>query len=83
MPKKRDTNLYELYDGRKKVYIGISDDPESRAQKHEAEGKRFTRMNVRTPKLTRESAEEREDKALQSYKHGHGRLPKYNKTESG
>ncbi len=83
MPKKRDTHLYELYDGREKVYIGTSDDPESRADQHKAARKKFTRVVIKTPKLTKESAEEREDKALQSYMRSHKRLPKYNKTESG
>jgi len=59
MGKKRDMVVYELYDNRKKVYIGITDDPTRREQEHKDEGKNFKSMKVVTPKLKNESAIER------------------------
>jgi len=80
MGKKRDTVVYELYDNRKKVYIGITDDPIRREQEHKDEGKNFKSMKVITPKLKNESAIEREEQMIEMYQKNHnGRMPRYNK----
>ncbi len=80
MRNKRDTYVYELFDSRKIVYIGITDDLERREQEHLGEGKKFTSIRTISPKLTKESALEREDERISQYQKGHnGRTPKYNK----
>ncbi len=45
--KKRGTVVYELYDNGKKVYIGITDDPERRRQEHKKD-KKFDTMKIVT-----------------------------------
>lgn len=40
----RDTKKYELFDGNRLVYVGISNDIDRRANEHRAEGMRFTRV---------------------------------------
>lgn len=80
MANKRDTVIYELRDGRKKVYVGITNDPARREVEHKNDGKKFTKMTVTTPKLTEESAVAREKKAIETYQNNHkGEMPKYNK----
>ena len=79
MSKKRDTNIYELFDGNKKVYIGVSDDPSRREQEHKDEGKKFTNIRIVGPKLTKESAFKRESERISQYQKDHkGKNPKYN-----
>jgi predicted GIY-YIG superfamily endonuclease len=79
LTKKRDTYNYSLWDGRKKVYVGITNDPEGREQQHDQD-KNFTRMNVRKPAVSKETALEREQEAIDQYRQSHGgRSPKYNK----
>ena len=78
MGKKRDTYNYNLWDGRKKVYEGISADPEDREQQHQQD-KKFTRMEVQKPAVSRDTALEREQEAIEGYRRSHGgRPPKYN-----
>lgn len=77
--KKREFVLYELWQGKEKVYIGKTNDPHRRRLEHEAD-KRFTRMKIISPKLTEETAATRETEALEKYKNNHqGKLPMYNK----
>lgn len=83
MTKKRDTVTYSLYDGRKKVYIGTTNDPERRVTEHQAEGKRFTRADVTSRKMTSEGAMKKERDQLKSYRQSHGSNPKYNEDKSG
>lgn len=79
MRKDRNTWLYELKDGKKIVYFGISNDPDRREIQQANSGKRFTHMNIRSVALTRESAENREWDEIQKYQEQHGgRPPKYN-----
>ncbi len=76
---KRDTTRYELYDKRKKVYVGITDDPERRKQEHTDEGKRFKSMKIVGPKVSRKSALDWERETIEKYKRRHGsKPPKYN-----
>lgn len=85
MPRKpRDTYAYDLFDGRYKVYTGITNDPARRAAEHEADGKRFTRMQLHGPARTRESAKALESAKLKCFRRGHGgRNPKYNVNDDG
>ena len=73
---KRDTYLYELKDGRKTVYIGITDDPKRREQEHRDEGKKFTKTNVNFP-CSKDTAIEREQERIEQYKRSHrGKKPR-------
>ena len=82
MQAKRDYHRYELRDGRDIVQFGITNDPERREQEHEADGKRFTTMNIKGTAVTKDSAEQCEEERLESYrKHHQGKNPKYNKTD--
>ncbi len=85
MPKtKRDTVTYALFDGRRKVYIGSTNDPDRRIKEHAAEGKRLTRMEVTSRRMTEEGAHKKEGAQLATYRRTHGRkLPRYNKDEDG
>jgi len=79
MAKLRDTWLYEIKDGKKVVYYGISNDPDSRAIQHSSTGKKFTHINVKSVALTKKSAEKRERQEIQRYQRQHGGSPpKYN-----
>lgn len=79
MSAKRDTHNYNLWDGHEKVYEGITDDPQRREREHQQEGMEFTRMGIHGPAVSRETALEREQEALDKYRKGHdGKAPKYN-----
>jgi predicted GIY-YIG superfamily endonuclease len=81
---KRDCYNYELKQGKKTVYKGISNDPERRAKEHEGEGKKFSHMKVSGPAVIRTTAKKREEDGLKTYRDGHsGKGPKYNKTKKG
>ena len=82
MPKKRDTYRYELKQGHKVVYYGITNEPERREEEHKEEGKKFSRLIVKGPIVTEETAEKWEEDRLASYRKSHrGRNPRYNKTD--
>lgn len=82
MAKNRNYYRYELKQHRKVVYRGITKDPERREMEHRNEGKRFTHMKIVGPAVTKEAAEEWEEKSLESFRKSHGgRNPKYNETE--
>lgn len=84
MGNSRDTVTYSLYDGRKMVYIGTTNDPERRLREHEAEGKYFTRMDVTSRKITSEGAARKEAQKLAVFRKGHGgRNPRYNMDKRG
>ena len=79
---KRDHWRYELKNGHKIVYFGITDDPERRETEHKSERKRFKRMNIVGPAVTQETAEQWEEKRLETYRRNHnGKNPKYNKAK--
>jgi predicted GIY-YIG superfamily endonuclease len=81
MPEARDCWVYELKDGGKIVYYGISCNPERRVPQHR--NKRFTHGNVISVGLTRPSALRRETEQIQRYQRQHGgRPPKYNKSKT-
>jgi predicted GIY-YIG superfamily endonuclease len=78
LAKKRDTSRYTLWDGQKKVYIGITTDKASRENSHRQD-KNFDQMKIEGPKVSRETALQWEQEALDKYRRGHsGKPPKYN-----
>ncbi len=77
--KKRDTVTYELKQGNKVVYVGITNDRKRREQQHREEGKEFSRMQVTSRNMTVEGARKKEAARLATYcKHHRGKSPKYN-----
>ena len=79
MPRPRDTHRYELWQGHRKVYIGITNDPGRREGEHRAGGVDFDRMEIVGPAVTRDSALDWEQDALDTYMQGHGgETPEYN-----
>ena len=83
MTRKQDTSVYRLKDGRETVYIGTSNDVAGRAQQHESDGKKFTRVEPASRKMTDASAKKREAKMLDNYRSNHGKNPRYNKSRRG
>ena len=80
---ERNTYKYELKQGNKVVYVGISDDPARREIEHRRD-KDFGKMVIVGNKSTRESAKDWEDRRIETYMNNHGgETPKYNKTEAG
>ena len=81
---KRDTYKYELRDGRRIVYVGITNDIERREAEHRAEGMNFTRMTKVGNITTRNAAEDWEADRIATYKENHhGERPQYNQNDSG
>ena len=75
----RDTYNYELKQGRRVVYRGITNNPNRRFQEHLQSGKRFTYMVWSAYPLSRKSARKREKTSIQRYERSHfGRKPRYN-----
>jgi predicted GIY-YIG superfamily endonuclease len=74
----RDTRNYTLRHHRRKVYVGISNDPERRIRKHVRDGKKFTSCTVSSA-CSRETAFEREKIAINTYENNKGKKPGYNK----
>ena len=84
MANKRNTQTYALYQGNEKVYIGTTDDLERREQQHREDGKKFSRIEPTSRRMTSDSAKKRETDQLETYRRGHkGKNPKYNKTDDG
>ena len=84
MAQKRDTYKYELKQGNKVVYVGITDDPGRREQEHRNDGKQFTSMNIVGNASTRQGASACEEQRIQTYMgNHHGQTPQYNKNETG
>ncbi|MBA2846163.1 putative GIY-YIG superfamily endonuclease [Methanococcus maripaludis] len=77
---KRTTQVYELKQGHKKVYVGTTNDPERRMKEHERAGKKFTHMNVLTGKKTQSNAKKMEKELIEKYGGSKRKTPKYNKT---
>jgi len=84
MAQKRDTYKYELKQGNKVVYVGITDDPGRREQEHRNDGKQFTSMTIVGNASTRQGASAWEEQRIQTYMDNHhGQTPQYNKNETG
>ena len=70
---------YELKDGRKVVYYGITNNPQRRLSEHQADGKKFSTLNIKGPIVTKETAEEWEKNIIKTFAKNHsGKSPKYN-----
>ena len=84
MGRKRNTQTYALYDGRKKVYIGTTNDLERREEEHRNENKRFTRIQPTSRRMTEEGSMKKEAEQLSTYRQSHqGHNPRYNKDSDG
>lgn len=80
----RDTYKYELRDGNRVVYVGITNDLERREAEHRAEGMDFTKIQKIGNVTTRSAAEEWEADRIATYKRNHrGDRPEYNQNDSG
>lgn len=77
LSQKRDTVNYTLRDGKKTVYMGITNDHKRRITEHKKEGKKFTSSSC-SVKRTRTSALKHEAQGLARYKRNQGGFPKYN-----
>ncbi len=78
---KRDTYRYEIRSGNKVNYVGITNDPERRAQEHsDMDGT----LRIIGSRVTRSTAEQWEEERIRTYKaHHNGNRPKYNQNDSG
>jgi len=80
---KRSTQKYELKQGNKVVYVGITDNPAQREIQHR-QTKNFDTMKIVGRSSTRGGAEQWETDRLDTYMKNHkGELPKYNQTKTG
>ena len=80
----RDTYKYELRDGNRVVYVGITNDLEGREAEHRTEGMDFTSIRKIGNVTTRDAAEQWEADRIATYKENHnGERPKYNANDSG
>ena len=66
---KRDTYTYDLYKGNKKVYTGITNNPDRRLKEH-ARDKDFDTMRYDTYPTSRSTARQREASRLAAYRKG-------------
>ncbi len=81
---ERNTYKYELCNGNRVVYVGITNDLLRREAEHHTEGMVFTRINKVGYATTRSAAEEWEANRIALYKENHhGNRPKYNQNDSG
>jgi predicted GIY-YIG superfamily endonuclease len=82
--KKRDTYNYNLKEGRKVVYKGITSDLDKRIEQHETAGKKFTHIEIVGRAKLRQNASKEETRQLAVYrKNNGGTNPKYNRTKNG
>lgn len=82
--KNRDTIRYYLQDGNEKTYIGITDDLERRTAEHRNDGLKFTSVHKVGPIVSRDTANEWEERSIDTYKRGHGgKRPRDNRNDSG
>lgn len=80
----RNTYKYELRDGNRVVYVGITNDLERREAEHRAEGMDFTSIRKIGNVTTRDAAEQWEADRIATYMDNHsGECPKYNANDSG
>ncbi len=78
------SRTYALWDKRKKVYIGESEDTDARAEQHRHEGKQFDRVEITSRPMKKDNAQKREADQLAMYRRGHGgEKPRYNETDEG
>ena len=83
MSKPRDTSKYEIRQGNKVVYVGVTNDLDRRAAEHERAGKQGNIHKIGN-NTTREAAEKWESGRLETYRKNHrGNNPQYNQTDHG
>ena len=74
--------VYSLIDGKEKVYIGLEEigmEVEIIYDKHEKEGKKFTRVEKTSRAVTKKTALRKLEDQLKRYSYGHkGKCPRYN-----
>lgn len=75
---KRDCYTFNLKNGKKVVYKGVTSNPNQRVSALKKSGKKFSSMQITSPKLTRNSAVSRKNSSLIGYVSRVGRKPKYN-----
>lgn len=81
---ERDTYKYELRNGNRVVYVGITNDLDRREAEHRNEGMQFTSINKVGNITTRDAAETWEADRIATYKENHhGDRPLYNQNDSG
>jgi len=84
MAKNRTHVTYDLKVGNTVVYRGETNDPDRRSQEHQADGKKFSIMEITSVRISRDTAKARESENLARYRDGHGgKNPKYNQTDKG
>ena len=82
--KKRDTFTYNLYNSKKIVYMGKTNDLEATEKRHEDDGKKFKSIKKTSNMMTNDGAEKKETANLERYRKNHsGKNPRYNKTDNG
>ena len=74
---------YELMQGGRTVYIGITNDPRARFGEHKSSGKQFQQLRVTSRALSRWKAGRKETGDLMKYKRKYGYRPIYNHTWNG
>lgn len=80
---KRDTYKYELTQGNKVVYVGITNDPTRREMEHRQD-KNFDKMRIVGSASTLDGASQWETNRIQTYMKNHnGDTPLYNQNTSG
>ena len=80
---KRNTYKYELTQGNKVVYVGITNDPARREMEHRQD-KDFDRMRIIGRPSTLDGASQLETDRIQTYMRNHGgETPLYNQNEHG
>ncbi len=80
---KRNTYKYELTQGNKVVYVGITNDPARREMEHRQD-KDFDRMRIIGRPSTLDGASQWETDRIQTYMRNHGgETPLYNQNEHG
>ena len=81
--RNKSVRTYKLVANNKTTYIGSSNDLSRRLEEHLQAGKKFDRIVPTSPALSRQEAERREARNLNSYREAMGQNPKYNKTFDG
>lgn len=80
----RNFYKYELKEGNKVVYVGITNNPKRRENEHLLEGKFFDKMDIVGRVSTLKGASMWETDRIQNYMNTHnGKTPKYNKNTTG
>jgi hypothetical protein len=74
---------YKLVKNKKAVYIGTTNNPNRRNNEHSRSGKNYDYLEVTSYGISKNEAERRESRNLNSYKKATGKKPTYNKTSNG